>query len=185
MKISRTPDQERQSLRGADDIALRSPTLADGAGMWEVTKACGVLDLNSSYLYLLLAKDFSATCVVAEHGGGIVGFVSGYRPPSRPDTIFLWQVGIMPEMQGRGLGKRLVDAFLDAPGAAGARWLETTVAPSNDASRALFQAIARRLEADCVVGPCFTAGQFPGPGHEDEELFRIGPLRATRPHEFI
>lgn len=164
-----------------DDIALRTPTLADGASMWEVVKACGVLDLNSSYLYLLLAKDFSASCVVAEQRGRIVGLVTGYRPPARPDTIFLWQVGILPEMQGRGLGGRLVDAFLNAPGAAGARWLETTVAPSNDASRALFRAIARRLAADCAVSPCFTAEQFPGPGHEDEELFRIGPLEAARP----
>ena len=34
--------------------------------------------LNSRYTYLLLAKDFSDTCIVAEHDGKVVAFSSGY-----------------------------------------------------------------------------------------------------------
>lgn len=162
-----------------DGIQLRTPTVADGAGMWEVVKAAGTLDLNSSYLYLLLARDFADTCVVAERQGRVVGFVTGYRRPQRPEVIFLWQVGIRPEMQGHGLGKRLVAAFLRQPGADRASLLETTVTPSNDASRALFRSIARELGTECHVQPCFRAGDFPDSGHEDEELFVIGPYRPS------
>lgn len=161
------------------DPIIRQPDVDDGGGIWRVAKESGVLDLNSSYLYLLLAKDFSDSCVIAELDGKIAGFVIGYRPPRRHEVVFLWQIGILPSMQGRGLGKRLALSFLHSPGARGAALLETTVAPSNTASRALFLAIARQLGVECRVSPCFSAHQFPEPGHEDEELYRIGPLPQT------
>lgn len=161
-------------------IVVRPARPDDGAGMWETVRDSAVLDLNSSYLYLLQASDFRDTCAVAERAGEIVGLVTGYRPPARPDSIFLWQVGIRPSAQGQGLGKRLVGAFLGLPGAAGAKLLETTITPSNEASRGLFRSIARDLEAECTVRPFFTADQFPESGHEDEELFEIGPLDPAR-----
>lgn len=164
----------------AHDITIRQARVGDGAGMWRVVKDAGVLDLNSSYLYLLMVRDFSETCVVAEQEGAVVGFVTGYRRPVKHTSIFLWQVGMLPRMQGRGLGKRLVRAFLGTPGARGATMLETTVTPSNDASRGLFRAIARELDAECNVTSCFTAELFPESGHEDEELFEIGPFDPSR-----
>ncbi|MCS4503162.1 L-2,4-diaminobutyric acid acetyltransferase [wastewater metagenome] len=165
-----------------DGIILRQPAIADGGGMWRVVRDAGVLDENSSYLYLLMARDFSETCVVAERDGRTIGFVTGYRRPQRPDTAFLWQVGLLPEAQGLGLGKRLVAAFLRAPGCQGATRLETTITPDNAASRALFRAVARDLGAECAVSPCFTAADFPEAGHDDEELFSIGPFTADAPN---
>ncbi len=159
------------------DIRLRAPRPDEGGAIWEVARDTGTLDLNSSYLYMLLARDFADTCVVAEHQDRIVGFASGYRRPRHPEVLFLWQVGIRPALQGHGLGKRLVAAFLRQPGADRASLLETTISPDNEASRALFRAIARELETDCRVSPCFAAGDFPEPGHEAEELFTIGPYR--------
>ncbi len=162
----------KTTLRGARD--------GDGAGMWRVVEGCGVLDMNSSYLYLLLARDFASTCVVAERAGAVVGFVSGYRRPNRAEAVFLWQVGILPQAQAQGLGKRLLAAFLRQPGAPGASWLETTITPSNEASRGLFRAVARDLGAGCEVSPGFTAELFPKAGHEAEELFEIGPFDPER-----
>ncbi len=160
-----------------DGIVLRPPQTGDGAAMWTVAKATGSLDINSSYLYLLLARDFAETCVVAEQAGQIIGFASGYRRPEHSDVVFLWQVGVHPHQQGHGLGKRLVQAFLQQPGAASARWLETTIAPDNAASRALFTRIAEALKAECRITPCFAPTDFPEPGHSAEELFTIGPYR--------
>lgn len=157
------------------DILFRNARLEDGAGIWEVVRDSGVLDLNSAYMYLLLAKDFGRTCVVAEHEGRITGFVTGYRPPERPDSIFLWQVGVDASMRGQGLGKRLVSAFLQSPGALGANLLETTISPSNEASKALFSAIARDLGTDMRVTEGFKESHFPEGGHEAEELYLIGP----------
>ncbi|WP_041717939.1 diaminobutyrate acetyltransferase [Alkalilimnicola ehrlichii MLHE-1] len=161
----------------ADGIVIRTPTVDDGGPMWRVVRDSGVLDLNSSYLYLLMATDFADTSVVAEMDGQIVGFVIGYRPPKRPDSIFLWQVGVDAAARGKGLGKRLLRAFLAAPGARGATLLETTISPSNEASRALFASIARELGVDNIESPHFTEEHFhPDQGHEAELLFRIGPL---------
>ncbi|MCC5809984.1 MAG: diaminobutyrate acetyltransferase [Ectothiorhodospiraceae bacterium] len=157
------------------DISFRNTRLEDGAAIWRVVRDSGVLDLNSAYMYLLLAKDFGSTCVVAEHEGRVTGFVTGYRPPGRPDSVFLWQVGVDASMRGQGLGKRLVSAFLQSPGAKGATMLETTISPSNEASRALFAAIARELGTETRVTEGFKESHFPEGGHEAEELYLIGP----------
>jgi len=167
------------------ETVFRAPSVDDGAAIWRLVKATGRLDLNSAYLYLLLAKHFADTCVVAVHGERLVGFASGYRPPSQPDTIFLWQIGVDPTVQGQGLGRRLLRAFMHSPGARGVRWLETTISPDNTASQALFRGFAHDLGIECIVGECFRAEQFPGGGHEAEQLYRIGPLGSADPNRFF
>lgn len=161
-------------------LAFRRPTYADGAAMWELTKGTGVLDLNSSYAYLMMAKWYADTCVVAEEigpeGTRLAGFVIGFVPPRQPDTIFVWQVGVDGSQQGKGLGKKLLRHFVDgAP--ADVRYLEATVTPSNAPSENLFRGFGRVTGADVEVRDCFPAHAFPGEGHEPERLFRIGPLK--------
>ena len=63
--------------------------------MWQVVHDCGVLDLNSAYLYMLQADHFADTCAVATRGERIVGLATGHCPPTRPGAVFLWQVGIL------------------------------------------------------------------------------------------
>lgn len=167
----------------ASNITIRIVTPEDGAAIWELVRDSKVLDLNSAYLYLLLCRDFSNTCVIAERNGEVVGFVTGYRPPDAADVIFLWQIGVAGSVRGEGLGKRLVKAFLDAPGARGAHTLETTVSPSNQASLALFNSIARDLGATMTQVDGFTADAFPattGMAHEAEDRYRITPLPLNR-----
>lgn len=163
-------------------LTFRQPTHRDGAAMWRLVKASGALDENSAYAYLMMGEWFSDTCVVAEehhHDGSrrVVGFVIGFVPPNQPDTAFVWQVGVDRNQRGRGLGKRLIEQFIDrAP--AGVRFLEATVTPSNAASEALFRASARVFGAKMQVLDLFSADSFPGEGHEAERLFRIGPIDA-------
>src|SRR5699024_502549 len=52
---------------------LRAPTLDDGADVWTLIKETGVLDLNSSYSYLMWCTNFSDTSVVIETDDEIVG----------------------------------------------------------------------------------------------------------------
>ena len=163
-------------------VKFRNPTTDDGAAIWRVVKNSGVLDLNSAYMYMLLAREFSDTCVVAEHDNSVVGFVTGFRPPQRPESIFLWQVGVDASMRGSGLGKRLLAAFLQSPGAHGATMLETTISPSNEASKALFGAIARELGTDIHPAEGFRSDQFPPEGdHEAEDWYFIGPFDPSAP----
>jgi L-2,4-diaminobutyric acid acetyltransferase len=159
-------------------VLIRNPLVADGAAIWKLVEDVGVLDHNSSYAYLLLCRDFGDTCVVAERDGRLHGFITGYRPPRESDTLFVWQVGVSPAARGEGLASRLLDELLRTEGCRGVRFLETTVTPSNEASRAMFASLARRLNTDMTESAGFTSELFPDPDHEPERRLRIGPFEV-------
>lgn len=183
-----TPTARRQSgesmsndnAQASDgEFQIRTPTVEDGAALWRLVTDVGTLDRNSSYLYLLVCRDFADTCVVAERGGELLGFVTGYRPPAERDVVFVWQVGVSERARGLGLASALLDALLLSSGCRGVRFMETTVTPSNRASRAMFQSLARRLDAELAESAGFDAELFPDAGHEPERRLRIGPFDAS------
>lgn len=169
----------------AGPVRLRQPTQADGTAVWLLVEQLGSLDRNSTYAYLLLCRDFADTCILAEDpaSGALLGFVMGYRLPARPDTVFVWQVAVSEQARGQGLASRLLDGLLLSDGCRGVRYLESTVTPSNEASRALFGALARRLDAELVESPGFPAEAFPTGDHEPEPRLRIGPFDVARLRE--
>lgn len=164
-------------MRRLNDVTIRSPRREDGAAIHDLVVRAGTLEPNSAYCYLLLADHFASTCVVAKHEGRIAGAVLGYRPPSDPDALFVWQVAVDASQRGKGLGLALLRAFARTPGARGARKLTATVAPSNAASNRLFQSFARAVGAALEVSEGYPAALFPG-AHEDERLITIHPLPA-------
>lgn len=157
------------------DVRIAVPALADGAQMWRIARDSGVLDLNSSYAYLLFCRDFSRTCRVATVAGDTVGFVLGYRRPERPDCLFVWQVGVDERHRGRGISSRLLDDLVRSDVEPPVRVVETTITDDNVASQALFAAFARRWGATVTTSPLIEAGDFPD-GHEAEPLYEIGPI---------
>lgn len=159
------------------EIQLREPNVGDAAGILQLVRCCGPLDVNSQYLYLLLCHHFAQTCAVAESGGVVVGFVSAYRPPADPETLFIWQVAVAAEARGQRLASRLIEQVLSRPVCADVRWLEATISPSNQPSRALFQSLTRQLRTECHVSPLFSEHVLSGAeAHEQEDLYRIGPF---------
>lgn len=162
------------------DFSFRHPEVRDGLAIWRLIQEAGTLDLNSTYAYLMVCRDFSETCIVAEKNGHIMGFVTGYRPPRKPDTVFVWQIGVAPEARGRGLGSQVLDRLLGSEACASVRYLDTNVTPSNEASRAMFRSLARRLDASIEEQEGFDGSLFPSPSHEPERLLRIGPFRPTK-----
>lgn len=154
-------------------IDLRSPRMSDGANIWRLTRDTGVLDLNSSYLYLLWCRDFADTSVVATtEDNRLMGFVTGFIRPSAPNRLLIWQVGVDAAARGRGLASRMLDYLVET---SGAEHLETTVTDDNAASKQLFASLANRHEAAHEVTPLFTPEMYPD-GHDTEYLHRIGPL---------
>ena len=165
------------SVRPAETAPLiRHARPEDGAGLHALVRAIGTLELNSPYAYALCADHFRNTTVVAEEAGALVGLVVAYRPPVRPHSLFVWQVGVCETARGQGLGSRMLDELLERHSAAGIRSVEATVTPSNAASRRLFASLARRHGLECTISPLFTEDLFcPEGTHEAEDLFHVGP----------
>ncbi|MFC4429601.1 diaminobutyrate acetyltransferase [Citricoccus alkalitolerans] len=151
---------------------LRPPQTADGAALWNMAKDSKVLDLNSSYYYLLWCRDFADTTVIAEINGEPAGFVTGYIRPDSPTTLMVWQVAVTEAARGLGLASRMLDALVTRTNAEA---LETTIAAHNEASLRLFASFARRYGADEEITPLITAEMFPD-DFETEYLHRIAPI---------
>lgn len=158
----------------AADIVFAEPTIDEGGHLWRIARDSQKLDLNSSYAYLLWARDFHRTSVVARIGGEPAGFVLGYLRPEAQETLLIWQVAVDASARGRGLAAALLDHLVQRL-APEVTHLETTVTPDNTASIALFESFAKRWSADMDSAEVFAATQFPEQ-HEPENLYRIGPL---------
>lgn len=164
---------------------LRPPCGSDALAIRELVAETGVLDLNSTYAYLLLATDFAQTSIVADVDGRLQGFITGYQPPPRPDVLFVWQVAVAGSAQRGGLAAAMLDNLVARVRAAregGPLTVEATVSPGNSSSRAFFGDFAWRHGVPITEHAHFTAGQLdPDEAHEDEPLLRIGPITASLP----
>ncbi|WP_020006303.1 diaminobutyrate acetyltransferase [Salinicoccus albus] len=159
------------------DFHFRKPSKDDGAAVWALIEQTGVLDLNSSYSYLMWCEIFSETSIVTERDGETVGFISGFIHPDKPNTLFIWQVAVNESERGNGLGTKMLFQLLNRDRCEAIEYVEATVSPSNKPSQNLFQGLAKKLDTDCDVGDYFSSDEFPGEGHEDELLFKIGPVQ--------
>ncbi|GAA1918383.1 diaminobutyrate acetyltransferase [Streptomyces sodiiphilus] len=161
-------------------LKLDSPRLEDGAALWRIARDSEVLDLNSSYSYLLWCRDHAATSVVARDADGSpVGFITGYVRPQDARTLFVWQVAVDHGQRGRGLAAAMLDGLARRAGEElGVQCIETTVTPDNTPSNRLFARFAERHDAPVEREVLFDAEVFPDSGHEPEVLHRIGPLPA-------
>lgn len=156
---------------------FRTPNVEDARAIRQIVEESGVLDLNSLYSYLLLCQHFAETCIVTEIHGKIVGFTTGYRPPTAPEVLFVWQIGVAEAMRGQGLASSMLKKLLERKSCCGISFLEATVTPSNQPSRALFQSLARDLGAEYIEKPHFGKALFGSEGHEQENLLRVGPFK--------
>ncbi|NNV08561.1 diaminobutyrate acetyltransferase [Geobacillus sp. MMMUD3] len=151
---------------------VRTPSLEDGQHLWRLAKDSAVLDLNSSYSYLLWCRDFADTSAIAWIENEPAGFVTGYTRPESPDTLMIWQVAVSERFRGRGLASTMLHALADRTGALR---LETTITDDNAASYLLFQAFAEQRGAGFDRRPLFTPDLYPD-GHDTEYLYEIAPL---------
>jgi L-2,4-diaminobutyric acid acetyltransferase len=166
-------------IRGTSGREIERPSVKDGGAIWRIARDSGKLDLNSSYAYLMWCHDFADTSLVARVGDEVVGFVIGYRRPTAPDTVVVWQIAVDGSQRGRGTAGALLEALVDRLAEDGVRHMETTITPDNAPSQALFASLARRWGAAMDRAGTFDAGDFPDE-HESEVRYRIGPFAEAR-----
>lgn len=156
-----------------ENVTFRYPVSADGPALRRIASDSRVLAVNSGYYYALMVRHFSATCLVAEIDSRVCGYIIGYCPPAQPDTLFVWQVGVGPEWQGKGMGRKMLISLVQKKGP---KFLEATIDPDNRASVKLFKSVARQMGASYDFGqaPFFSEADLSG--EPAEHLMRIGPF---------
>lgn len=156
-------------------LKLSAPDIGDGADLWRLAGAAQSLDVNSRYSYLLWCRDFAATSVIARDEDQLAGFITGYRRPALPETLFIWQVAVSPTHRRQGLARRMLDHLVDRLTPHGVDHVEATVTPGNLPSTRLFTSFADARKVELKRDELFSEEML-GDGHEAEIRFLIGPL---------
>jgi len=165
-------------MSNADSIVFRHPTAEDGYAVHKLVAVNPPLDPNSIYCNLLQCSHFAGTAIAAFEAQEMLGFVSGYRIPEKPEVLFVWQLVVDARARGKGLAKRLVRAQLEAEGSRGVTHLHTTITAENEASWGVFKSLAREMGADLHSQVHFQQDSHFGGQHKDEHLVVIGPFLA-------
>ena len=183
MTLTRTGSSRSSGKSPGDGetIKIRRSRLeyGDGGAMWRLARESGVLEENAEYTYHMFSHFFGETSTVADLDGKAVGFVAGFRPPYREDSLFVWQIAVAEEARGRGLAAAMLHGLIQRLSPR-IHYLEATVTPDNEASMRTFRKIARDLDTSVTEEVLFPGNRFHGPSHEDEVLFRIGPIDPVR-----
>ena len=121
---------------------------------------------------------FSETSIVVFKKGTqkVIGFISGFIHPDQPETLFIWQVAVHLSERGNGLATKMLLQLLDRDICENVHYVEATVSPSNSPSRNLFLGLARRFKTNWKFSEYISTDDFPETGHENEMLFKIGPI---------
>lgn len=123
---------------------------------------------------------------MAETSFGLVGFVSAYRIPDKPETLFIWQVAVSKLARGQGLAYQMIKEILKRINSQAITHaqithpkithIETSITQDNAASWAMFTSLARQLNAKIETRILFDENiHFKG-SHPSEHLLRIGPV---------
>lgn len=161
---------------GHSPIKLRPLRTEDGHGIHQLVAECPPLDPNSLYCNLLQCTHFAGTSVGAERDGKLVGFVTGYLIPERPNTLFIWQVAVSESARGERLGHQMMFKILQQNFDKKITHIETTITESNRASRAMFEGLAGKLKSKIEESVLFDRNRHFKNKHDSEILLRIGPF---------
>lgn len=154
-------------------LTFRKPEAEDGSAVWALIQACKPLDENSMYCNLIQCDHFADTCILAELDGAAVGWISGYRLPDAPDTLFVWQVAVSAEARGMGLASKMLDQLLSRDDMAGVLRVKTTITRDNTASWSLFNSLADRHDGRLAHEPHYKKDNHFDGEHATEYMVTI------------
>lgn len=169
-----SPSQTRTAPATVLTVDYRQPTSDDGARLWEIASDSKVLDVNSSYSYVLWCHDFAATSIIAETDGRTIGFVTGYRRQTDPSTLMVWQVAVDDDHRGHGIAATMLHRLFDRAQRSGVVAMHTTISPDNVASQRLFASVAAARGLNFERRDLFAADSFPD-AHQPEQLYMLEP----------
>ena len=163
-------------MHTSQSFIFHTPAKEDGWAVSRLIRACPPLDNNSVYCNLLQCHHFADTSVAVKLKGELIGFVSGYLIPNKPNTLFIWQVAVSETARGCGLGTQMIAHILARRNCASIRFIETTITEANKTSWALLQRIAHNYASPLSSKLLFDQDKHFSGHHDSEILVKIGPL---------
>lgn len=159
-------------------FSFEVPQKRDGREVFDFINACPPLDVNSRYAYFLLCDHFANTSLICRNidkSEEIAGFIGGYRKPTEPETLFVWQIAVDEKCRGHRLSHMMLDRLLQVQNPVPIKTIEATYTPSNKASFHFFQSFAKDKNAQVEIDAYLSEEDFDAPktGHEAERRIRI------------
>ena len=155
-------------------LLYRNAQVEDGPQIWslarKINRESGGLDLYALSNYERLCRDLSETCSVAEIDGHVVGFATGFMMPDEKRGLFLWQTGLHPDYQGKGIGSKLETFLIDT---IKPNYLKFTVEASNGAANRTAQKKAEYMELPWNNPGAISSDDLGG-NHEAEVIYYVG-----------
>ena len=132
---------------------------------------CPPLEAYPIHVFKILLRYFSNTCFIAKHKEEIVAWVLGFRSQKDQSTYFLWQIGISPKFQGKGLGKKLLNHIEIQLKQNNFKRIEVTIDPENTPSQKLFEYLGYKNISETEdrtkkVNDNFAVQDYYGPGRD-------------------
>ncbi|MBK7949559.1 MAG: diaminobutyrate acetyltransferase [Deltaproteobacteria bacterium] len=160
---------------------IRPPTVRDGVAVHDLIRACPPLDINSLYCNLLHCTHFASTCAIAidaADGESVLGWLSAYRPPAEPETLFVWQVAVAFAARRTGLAHDILDDILAREACRGVVRVGASVTATNVASLGFFESFARRRGTHVEIAPWLDESEAFQSRHDSEWSIRIEDIEA-------
>lgn len=129
----------------------------------------------------LFLTHFHPTSFVAESGGELAGFVTGFVSQTDPGLAYLHFVGVNPAFRQQGVGCRLYARFFAAATARGCHTVSCVTSPHNRSSIAFHQAqgFRARDSAEQKDGIPFFK-DYDGPGEDRVCFYKALPTPAQQ-----
>lgn len=120
-------------------MRIRKATQEDFLSVHQFTAGCPPLENYPEHVYKIILRYFGDFCFIAEENSQIIGFAMGIIPQTFPGTYFLWQIGVTPPYQGKGIGGKLVREVENDMRKLKFKRIEVTIDPVNLPSKKLFE----------------------------------------------
>lgn len=95
----------------------------------------------NNYIYWILENYYSTICFVIEEDNKFIGFVSG-MPSINRNLIFLWQICVRDNYRNKGIGRLLLDTFVEKSKILEVSFIEFSITLENDTGIHLFKSYA-------------------------------------------
>lgn len=139
----------RQKMVHIHEIRNPSPTVRQVAEnefmkIYKFVEKCKPLEHYPAHLYKIMFRYFGSTCFIAELKNKVLGFVIGFISQQHEKTYFLWQIGVDPSKQGKGVGSIILEMVEAEVKKLGCQRIELTIDPENKPSQNLFDRMGYR-----------------------------------------